>query len=265
MVEAVGGAVFAGEALVALEVFDVRGVFDLMGAVERARMDGEHGAGVEDAHGTRGWGEERTAVDDREACRTIAALTAIVQTMMHEVFSGPGNEGCRESFDLQAEEDELLAMAIANELTEDELVEAFGRMEVAFGTSGNEISACPVTPHLRAEQRMRARIALLALEEADHAHTLAVRMPDRPGVPPLSDEERVRMGEEAFLGRIEIDVLHEHEGWSGFTTMAKPEPNERLEHLPEPWRKHAARRLPELRTRISETLERKRVEGPECR
>ena len=62
------------------------------------------------------------------------------------------------------------------------------------------------------------------------------------------------MGEETFLGRIEIDVLHEHEGGSGFTTMAKPDPNERLDHLPEPWRKHAAKRLAELRARIRETL-----------
>ena len=203
-------------------------------------------------------------MDDSEARRKIAALTAIVQTMMHEVYSGPGNEGGRESFDLQVEEDELLAMAIANELGEEELARAFDWVEVAFGSSGNEVSASPVTPHLRAEQRTRARIALLALEEADHAHTLAVRIPDRAGEPPLSDEERVRMGEEAFLGRIEIDVLHEHEGWSGFTTMAKPEPNERLERLPEPWRKHAAKRLPELRARLKETLERKRVEDPKC-
>ena len=203
-------------------------------------------------------------MDDGEARRKIAALTAIVQTMMHEVYSGSGNESGRESFDLQVDEDELLAMAIANELTEEELAQAFDWMEGAFGTSGNEVSASPVAPHLRAEPRMRARIALLALEEADHAHTLAVRMPDRPGEPPLSDEERVRMGEEAFLGRMEIDVLHEHEGWSGFTTMAKPEPNERLEHLPEPWKKHTAKRLPELRARLKETLERKRVEDPKC-
>ena len=51
VVEAVGGAVLAGGALVAFELFDVGGVFDLLGAVERARMGGEHGGGVEDAHG----------------------------------------------------------------------------------------------------------------------------------------------------------------------------------------------------------------------
>ena len=202
-------------------------------------------------------------MDDNEACRKIAALTAIVQTMMHEVYCAHGAVDARESFDLQVEDDELLAMAIANELGEEELAHAFGWVEAAFGSSNDELSASPVLPHLRAGQRERARVALLALEEADHAHTLAVRMPDRPGVAPLGDEERVSMGEEAFLGRIEIDVLHEHEGWSGFTTMAKPVPNERLDHLPEPWRKHAAKRLAELRARIRETLERRRFESLE--
>ena len=194
-------------------------------------------------------------MEENEARRKIAALTAIVQTMMPEIYEGPGEASGKEWFDLQLEEDQLLAMAIANELGEDELDRAFGWMEEAFGSSSNEVSASPVAPHLPAEQRERARVALLALEEVDHAHTLAVRMPDRPGVPPLTDEERVRMGEEAFLGRIEIDVLHEHEGWSSFTTMAKPDLKERLDHLPEPWRKHATKRLPELRARLKETLE----------
>ena len=54
MVEAVGGPVLAGGTLVALECLDVRGVFDLLAAVERARVGGEHGAGVEDAHGVEG-------------------------------------------------------------------------------------------------------------------------------------------------------------------------------------------------------------------
>ena len=54
MVEAVGGAVLAAEALVACERLDVGGIFDLLAAVERAAMGGEHGAGVEDAHGVAG-------------------------------------------------------------------------------------------------------------------------------------------------------------------------------------------------------------------
>ena len=193
-------------------------------------------------------------MDEKEERRKIAALTAIVQTMIHEVFSGTGGKNGRELFDLQLKEDELLAMAIGNELTEEELDRAFGWVEEAYGSSRDEISASPVATHVRADQRTRARVALLANEEADNAHTLAVRMPDRPGEPPLTAEDRIRVGEEAFLGRIEIDVLHEQEGWATFTTKAKSDPKERLDHLPEPWRKHASRTLPVLRARLKETL-----------
>ena len=73
----------------------------------------------------------------------------------------------------------------------------------------------------------------------DNAHALPTACPHSRASRPL--------GEEAFLGRVEVDVLHEHGGCSGFTTMAKPALKERLEHLPEPWRKHAAKRLPGLR------------------
>ena len=111
-------------------------------------------------------------MDDNEACRKIAALTAIVQTMMHEVYCAHGTVDARESFDLQVEDDELLAMAIANELGEEEFAHAFGSVEAAFGSNNDELSASPVLPHLRAGQRERARVALLALEEADHAHTV---------------------------------------------------------------------------------------------
>ena len=194
-------------------------------------------------------------MDEDAARRKIAALTAIVQTMIHEVFSGPGEKNGRETFDLQFEEDELLAMAIANELTEEELDRAFGWVETAYGPSSDEVSASPVAPHVRPDQRTRARVALLANEEADNAHTLAVRIPDRPGEPQLTAEDRIRIGVEAILGKIEIDVLHEQEGWSAFTTTAKSDRRERLDHLPEPWRKHAARTLPVLRARLKETRE----------
>ena len=202
-------------------------------------------------------------MEEHEARRKIAALTAIVQTMLHEVYCEFGSESGRERFDLGLEDDEVLAMAIANELGADELARAFGWTDAVFASGRDELEANPVTPHLGEEQRMRARVALLAHEEVDHAHTLAVRAPDCPGVAPRSADERVRLAEEAFLGRLEIDVLHEHEGWSGFTTMAKADPDKRLAHLPEPWRKHAAMWLPELRARVLETLEKTRTEKPE--
>ena len=108
----------------------------------------------------------------------------------------------------------------------------------------------------------RARVALLAIAEVDDAHTLAVRMPDRPGEPPLTADERVRIGEEVFVGRIEIDALHEHAGWSSFTTRAAGNLEERIDALPEPWRKRATGSLPELRSRLRETLERESEAQP---
>ena len=204
-------------------------------------------------------------MEEHEARRKIAPLKAIVQAMLHEVYWGSGSQSGRERFDLRLEDDEVLAMAVANELDADELAHAFHWTDGGFITTKDELAANPVTSHLREEQRTRARVALLAQEEVDHAHTLAVRAPDRPGLAPLSLDERMRLAEEAFLGRLEIDVLHEHEGWSGFTTMAKADPDQRLAHLPEPWRKHAARRLPELRARVMETLEPTPTEGQENR
>ena len=165
--------------------------------------------------------EERVTVHADEARRKIAALTAIVQTMMHHVYAGFAAKSGRPVFDLQLEDDEVLAMAIANELDQAALTHAFGWAEAAFGSLNDELSSTPVTPHLGEDQRTRARVALLALEEMDHAHTLAVRAPPRPGVATLSEEERIALGEETFLGRLEIDVLHAHAGWSGFTTMAE--------------------------------------------
>ena len=203
-------------------------------------------------------------MDGDEARRKTAALKAITLTMLHEVYWGSGSETGRKRFDLGLQDDEALAMAIANELGADELDYAFGWTDAGFASGRDELAANPVTPHLSEEQRMRARVALLAQEEVDHAHTLAVRAPDRPGVAPLSNDERMWLAEEAFLGRLEIDVLHEREGWSSFTTMAKANTDERLAHLPEPWRKHAARRLPELRARVMETLEQSPTEGPKC-
>ena len=61
VVEAVGGAVCAGESFFALECLDVSGVFDLLSTVEGARMGSEHGAGVEDAHGLEGGRDDEGA------------------------------------------------------------------------------------------------------------------------------------------------------------------------------------------------------------
>ena len=193
-----------------------------------------------------------------EARRRIAALTAIVQTLMRETYCGAGPENGRALFELQIEDDELLAMAIRNEFDKAALAEVFSVSAAGAGPVADEVAASPLAPHLTPQQRHAARVALLAHREADDAHTLAVRAPQNPGSREPSAEDLIRFGEEAFLGRMEIDVLHEREGWSGFATRAKADAEVRIAHLPEPWRKHGRKRLPELRARIEETLKRTR-------
>ena len=193
------------------------------------------------------------------ARRRIAALSAIVEAMLQELLSGSGNG--REEFERRLADDDALAMAVASELGDCALARALAPAGGGFASPAEELAANPVTPHLDAEQRERARVSLLAQEEADHAHTLAVRAPDRRDLP-LTADARLRLAEEAFLGRLEIDVLHEREGWSGFVTTTLANTDERVAELPEPWRRHAARRLPEIGARVRETLERKRAGGP---
>ena len=97
-------------------------------------------------------GRREGTLDEKEERRKIAALTAIVQTMIHEVFSGTGGKNGRELFDLQLKEDELLAMAIGNELTEEELDRAFGwgggglRVEPGRDFSKSRCNSCPGGP-----------------------------------------------------------------------------------------------------------------------
>ena len=207
-------------------------------------------------------GAEEKPVNEAEAGRRIAALKAIVQTMLPDHYPRGHAKDGKALFAEQLAEDELLAMAVANELSENELEHAFAWIDASYGAIDNELAASPVRPHLSDEQVQRARVALLAIAEVDDAHTLAVRMPDRPGEPPLTADERVRMGEEVFVGRIEIDVLHEHEGWSGFTTRAAGNLEKRIDSLPEPWRQRVKGILPELRSRLRETLERESEAGP---
>ena len=76
--EAVGGAMLAGEALVAFERLDVGGVFDLASPVEGTPMGGEHGGGVEDAHGVEGGRDDEGASHRVVRNRVIVAVESDV-------------------------------------------------------------------------------------------------------------------------------------------------------------------------------------------
>ena len=97
VVEAVGGAVLAGETLVAFELFDVGGVLDLLAPVDRARMGGEDGAGVEDAHGLqRGRDEESSsdvAVRDGVVVAVESHVGRFADLHLDTFFAGEGVVG----------------------------------------------------------------------------------------------------------------------------------------------------------------------------
>ena len=97
VVEAVGGAVCAGVSFLALERFDVSGVFDLLSSVERARMGSEHGAGVEDAHGLEGGRDDKGASHVAVRNRVIVCIESRVGGLSHldldTLFAGEGVVG----------------------------------------------------------------------------------------------------------------------------------------------------------------------------
>ena len=83
VVEAVGGAVLAGETFVAFELFDVGGVLDLLAAVEGAGVGGKHGAGVEDAHGVQRGRDDEGAPDVTMGDGIVVCVESYVGGLAH--------------------------------------------------------------------------------------------------------------------------------------------------------------------------------------
>ena len=86
VVEAVGGAVLAGETFVAFELFDVGGVLDLLAAVEGAGVGGKHGAGVEDAHGVQRGRDDEGAPDVTMGDGIVVCVESYVGGLAHLDF-----------------------------------------------------------------------------------------------------------------------------------------------------------------------------------
>ena len=97
VMEAVGGAVCAGESFLALKCFDVSGVFDLLSTVEGTAMSGEHDAGVEDAHGLEGGRDDEGASHVAVRNRVIVCIESRVGGLSHldldALFAGEGIVG----------------------------------------------------------------------------------------------------------------------------------------------------------------------------
>ena len=107
--------------------------------------------------------QRETAMENIEAQRTIGALKAIIQTVMPELYSALGKAGSKANFYQEHEHHDLIATAIANELTENEIDEAFGWNERASSSAEAEMRETPIVPYLRPEQAKRFRDELDAI------------------------------------------------------------------------------------------------------
>ena len=117
---------------------------------------------------------------DNERCarrastsRKVAALTAIIQTLLPEVFCKVGEEPDERLFVEMVTQGDPVSMAIANELTPEEIAAAFGWRDQPNGTMETEIRAMPVMVVLGEEQREGARVMCVAEEAADRIYALA--------------------------------------------------------------------------------------------
>ena len=114
---------------------------------------------------------------DNERCarrastsRKVAALTAIIQTLLPELFCKVGEEPDERLFVEMVKQGDPVSMAIANELTPEEIAAAFGWRDQPNGTMETEIRAMPVKAVLGEEQREGARVTCAAEEAADRIY-----------------------------------------------------------------------------------------------
>ena len=96
-------------------------------------------------------------MDHDEAKRKIGALKAIIQTLMPEMYWVLGKGEPKANFYERLEHHDIIATAIANELTESEIDEAFGWNERASSSAEAEMRETPIVPYLRPDQADRFR------------------------------------------------------------------------------------------------------------
>ena len=147
----------------------------------------------------------------RDADTRVAALEAIVQTLVLEHYWEENEADAKWRFIAMAEADHPLAMAVVNELTEEELDAAFRWPRAANEGECQGPPATPVMAFLTAEQYERVRISTVAENEGDRARELAMNEPGGPAGRTFSATERVRIAERQFVSAMVHDVAR-HRG-----------------------------------------------------
>ena len=114
---------------------------------------------------------------EKQAGERIAALKAIIQTIIPEFYLTRGLEGARANFFESLESDDHIAMAIANEFSRAEIEEAFDWIQGSHRSVEAEMSATPITPYLTPEQATRVRAKLAEIDRVDETQEEATREP----------------------------------------------------------------------------------------
>ena len=190
-------------------------------------------------------------MDGTDTDTKIAALTAIVQTLVLEHYGQEDEEEARQRFLAMAEADYPVAMAIINELTEAELDAAF-RWPGKNKGEEDGLPATPVITFLSEEQRERVRVTSVAEDEGDRARAFATEEPDVPGAALFLTSERVRLAEERFVSAM-VEELVRRRG-EEVRPRSKGTFDETIAAMPEPWSSRTKRELERLRKDLGKML-----------
>ena len=189
---------------------------------------------------------------ENEASRKIAALTAIIQTLILEHYWEEDEEAGKERFRRMVEGDHPVAMAIVSELTQDELDAAFTWPDETDTDVGKELAATPVVAYLTEDQYERARVTCIAEHEGEKAVALAMEEPNLPGATVLRASERIALAEERFVSGMVKDLVARR--GEEISAVTKQGVEARIEAMPEPWRSRTRQELERVREHLIEML-----------
>ena len=149
-----------------------------------------------------------------------------------------------------AEGDHPVAMAIMNELSEDELDAAFRWPDQTHMGAGKELPVAPVVAFLTQDQYERARVTCVANAEGDFARELAMQEPNPAGAMVPGASERVALAEERLVSGMVKDFIARRGEEIGVGTKGSLE--ERIAGMPEPWKSRTRNELERVREDLTE-------------
>ena len=168
--------------------------------------------------------------------RAIAALTAIVQTMLPELYAGG-----RKQFDEAVRDDEPLALAIGSTLGAEAIAHGFAWSGTSPRSPDAELAAIPAAAFLNAEQRLCARVMLVSDRAADAAHAMVL---GQPGPRRASRTDVTTVLDLATRHFVDATTRDARSQGADVAETAPVAPIEtRIAALPEPWRSRARRDL----------------------